>query len=337
MAQKRGGRTMNKYKKIPTLVALALLCALTSPAWGMIGQTPDQVIRRAKRDKDTLRIEAVACADHSALQVYYRDGANIEHLFGQGGREIAWFLTAPKRLTNEEVFSIQRLYKTRWEGTGIYSGVSSYASQSNLYMGVSRTQSFDAVTIIDQARMDEVGRTLIKRQQAEASVPRTYPPQWEPFNPNGPVKPGTPDEGLKPSQVTPEIAPVAVSNPAPTSQPVPIVAPQIAPPSADIGNGPTDCYLRAAKIYGYLKGSCYWLEVAGVRITDKTTGVTFGHAVVFSQLTPSSKVVMSDYNGGLDLETKSHDLAQLSVAAAAATQNSNGPYTVQSVQGWITE
>jgi hypothetical protein len=155
--------------KARAIIIIATLAMATS-AKAMIGQTPDQVIQGARRDKNTLHIEAAPYGDRSAIQVYYRDSAEINHVFGSNGREIGWFLTAPGRLTSEEVFAMQRMYKTRWEGAGILNGVSSYQSESNLYMGVSRNEKFDFVTILDQANMFEIAQALVKERDTNAAA-----------------------------------------------------------------------------------------------------------------------------------------------------------------------
>jgi hypothetical protein len=46
---------------------------------------------------------------------------------------------------------------------------------------------------------------------------------------------------------------------------------------------------------------------------------------------------MSDYNGGLTLDTRSHDLREITVAAIVATAQANGPYIVKAAQEWTTE
>lgn len=272
---------MNKYQKILTVVALVAFGAGHS-AFAMIGQTQDQVIQGARRDKDTVKIEAEPYGNKSALQVYYRDGAMINHVFGNKEREIAFFLTAYRRLTNEEVFAMQRMYHVRWYGTGVSNGVSSYESQNNLYMGVSRCPAFDFVSIFDANRTQEI------QSATEAAFPKAFPKQ-------GAI------EAFLDSPALP-------------------------------GRTPNDCYIIASQIYTQLKKSSCWVKVGGLVVTVKSTNERAGHAVVFSQLTPESNIVMSDENGALELPTKSHDLRQIGAAAAQASTASNAPYIVQSVQ-----
>ena len=128
------------------------------------------------------------------------------------------------------------------------------------------------------------------------------------------------------------LASALAATPAPTA---PTVAPSNPPVVA--GRTPNDCYVIASQIYANLKTSSYWVKVAGMMIKEKSTNEVSGHAVVFSQLTSSSNVVMSDENGGLDLQTKSHDLQEITDAAAQiSSKSSKVPYIVQSAR-WIDE
>jgi hypothetical protein len=299
-----------------SIIGAAALSAFAPMATAMIGQTPDQVIAGARRDKDTLRIEAQPYGGCSALQVYYRDQAHITHVFGRSGREIGWFLIAPKRLINEQVFAMQRMYKTRWEGAGVKDGVSSYQSQNNLYMGVQRGEMFDMVTILDQARMDEMLAAELRqcdalRVPAPPSETNVYPPPQQAKQEAGLRRAETAQEdGVEPLPATPVPQQQAYLSTDPaaglSTQPAPSSTPVIDPDKKD-------CLIVATDAYARLKNTAHWLKMAAFTWSEKGR-VIGGHAVVFYQPTENSNVFMYDAGGSYDLFTQSHDLDEIVTA-----------------------
>jgi hypothetical protein len=180
-------------------------------------------------------------------------------------------------------------------------------------MAAERHEGYDYLAIFDASRIQEIPeiRNAMPAPSLASSPARdSYPPPQQPY-------------------VAP-IAPVVT----PRAMPTPMIPSN---PQVVAGRTPNDCYVIASQIYARLKTSSYWVKVAGLMIKEKSTNEVGGHAVVFSQLTPSSNVVMSDENGGLDLETKSHDLQEITDAAAQISSKSpKVPYIVQSAK-WIDE
>ena len=62
-----------------------------------------------------------------------------------------------------------------------------------------------------------------------------------------------------------------------------------------------------------LKKTSYWVQMAGLSITQNATSVP-GHAVVFYQPTQESNVWMYDASGSRELPTQSHELAEITTA-----------------------
>jgi hypothetical protein len=153
-------------KRLFLLLGIAVLLATATSAFAMIGQTPDQVIKHAQRDRDIIAVDAKQYGGKPTLEVVYRDGTRMTHVFGMNGREISFYLMAPKRLTDDDVKAMQRQYRTTWRGTGTFNGVFSWESGSNLYMGESRHESFDLLTILDQSRMEEIISATLKEHGA---------------------------------------------------------------------------------------------------------------------------------------------------------------------------
>lgn len=290
------------------LLILATL-ALATSAMAMIGQTPDQVIAGARKDRDTVKIYNASFGNLSEMYVDYKDGSTIRHTFGRGGREIAFSWTAPF-ISNDDVVKIQRAYRTQWYAKGTEGGLYQWVSKKRLQMMAQRHEKYYDLTIFDMDRSGEI-KSAIARKEASSET-AVYSPAQKPSNPNASM----PDEGLKPAQVTPQI----------DFQP-------IAQPSAR--RPPNDCYVVASQIYAGLRTSSYWVKVAAIVITVKGTNEVSGHTVVFSQLTPQSNIVMSDENGALELATKSHELSDIIAAAAQSSLNATVPYVVQSGTKWI--
>ena len=307
-------KIMNKYQKILTIVALIAFSAIMAlSAQGMIGQTPDQVIAGARKDRDTVKIYNASFSNLPEVYVDYKDGSTIRHTFGRKGREIAFSWTAPF-ISNDDVVKIQRAYRTQWYGIGTEGGVYQWVSKNRLQMMqmmAQRHEKYYDLTIFEMDRSGEI-KSAIARNEASTKT-AVYPPAQEPFNPNASM----PDEGLKPAQVTPQV------------HFQPIRQPSVTRP-------PNDCYIVASQIYAGLRTSSYWVKVAAITITVKGTNETIGHTVVFSQLTRQSNIVMSDENGALELATKSHELSD--IIAAAAQMSLKGPtmpYVVLSGTKWI--
>jgi hypothetical protein len=273
-----------------------------SAAQARIGQTPDQVIQDAGREK-AISVQWVENLGRTMLRVQYHDDV-ILHLFGSESREIAFYYYATKGLKPEDVDKIQRRYHTTWRGMGTDNGVFSWGSANGLYMAAERLEGYDYLAIFDMSRVDEIPE-IRKAMPAPALA-------------SAPVTPAPNHLSQFAPPTQPEPAPVTPSNP-------PVVA----------GRTPNDCYVIASQIYAKLKTSSHWVKVAGITIKDKSTNEVGGHAVVFSQLTPNSNIVMSDENGGLDLQTKSHDLQEITDAAAQISSKlRTAPYIVQSAR-WI--
>jgi len=269
------------------------------------------VMARARRDKDTVRMETKPFGLHRAIQVYYRDKAEIEHVFSRNGREIGWFLTAPNRLTNEKVFAIQRLYKTRWKGTGITSENASTYASGNLYMEVRRNELFDLVVIFDQTRTDELSASLQKLQQQ--AVPESAPPPTHYRVATAPV----PRAEFNPWQPLPP-NPYDQFNP----QPVPAAVPQRTP---SIENDDRDCLIKAAAKVTELRQSGHWAMILRFdQIKDGQAVQLGGHAVVIFQLKASETLFYWDKDlGSISLGTTSQELG----AVAAAVNRLYGAFT----------
>jgi hypothetical protein len=160
---------MNKYQKILTIVALIAFGAIATSASAMIGQTPEEVIQGARRDKDTLAIHNQDLGGLPELKVDYKDGSFIRHTFGASGREIAFHVQSVKRFSPEDVFRIQRMYRTAWRGLGTEAGLYQWLSASGLQMFAERHEAFDILTIFDLNHSAEI-QSAIARSAAPAPV-----------------------------------------------------------------------------------------------------------------------------------------------------------------------
>jgi S1-C subfamily serine protease len=154
----------------------------------MIGQTPEEVRARARRDKDTVAIENNKWLNMPAVIVRYQDGSTITHVF-DGGKEHSFLLTSKKRLSSNDVSKIQRLYHIEWYGTGTKDGIYSWRSVNELLTMIAcRYPGYDYLGIFKDAQPRPSTRT-----EEETA---TYPPPQRPFVPTpAPVLPKTPSEG----------------------------------------------------------------------------------------------------------------------------------------------
>jgi hypothetical protein len=175
---------MNMNKII--LTSLATLAMATS-AMAMIGQTPDQIIQAAQRDKDTTAIRWDNFGGMPELRVDYKDGSYIRHTFGADWREMVFHVNSYKRFSAEDVFRIQRAYRTTWRGTGTQGGHFQWLSASGLQMFAERHESYDVLTIFDLNKSAE-----IKSAIAASTAPTPAPPPAA--TPSSPAVVPTPDQ-----------------------------------------------------------------------------------------------------------------------------------------------
>jgi hypothetical protein len=85
--------------------ALSLALATSLPA--KIGESSDQVLQDAQRDRNTVSIRWGETGGRPTLWVTYRDGSSVAHTFGAEGKEFAQGLFA-KRLIQTDIDRIQR-------------------------------------------------------------------------------------------------------------------------------------------------------------------------------------------------------------------------------------
>jgi hypothetical protein len=135
-----------------TTVTLAVIAVTAAQA--KIGQTSEQVIQDAKREK-AVSVQWVESLGRNMLRVQYHDDV-ILHLFGSDGREIAFYYYATKGLKPEDVDNIQRMYHTTWRGMGNDGGVFNWESVTNLHMTAERVEGHDYLAIFDMSRVDEL-------------------------------------------------------------------------------------------------------------------------------------------------------------------------------------
>jgi hypothetical protein len=136
------------------LMTVMLAVIALSSAQAKIGQTADQVIQDAGREK-AVSVQWVQNLGRSMLRVQYHDDV-ILHLFGNDGREIAFYYYAAKGLKPEDVDNIQRMYHTTWRGMGIDGGVFNWGSANGLNMAAERLEGYDYLRIFDMSRVDEI-------------------------------------------------------------------------------------------------------------------------------------------------------------------------------------
>lgn len=255
------------------LMTVMLAVVALSAAQARIGQTPQEVIQDARREK-AVGVQWIEFLGKQLLQVQYHDDV-VCHLFGADGREIAFYYYATKRLKPEDVDKLQRRYSTTWRGTGTNGGVFTWESANGLSMVAERHEGYDCLAIFDASRIQEIPeiRNAVPAP-ALASAPGATP------------------------------APVV----APAVAPVPPAHMDFVPdkPSKD----ENDCLLVATEAYARMQKTAYWAKIAG--FTWIKDGKVIGkHAVLFYQPTESSNVFMYDKDGSLPIASQSHDLNEI--------------------------
>jgi len=125
-----------------------------SAAQAKIGQTPQEVIQDAQREK-AVSVQWVDYLGKQLLQVTYHDDI-VCHLFGADGREIAFYYVATKGLKPEDVEKLKRRYLTTWRGTGTDGRLFSWESTNGLSMVAERCQGYDLLIIFDTSRTREI-------------------------------------------------------------------------------------------------------------------------------------------------------------------------------------
>jgi hypothetical protein len=140
------------------LLLIAATLALATSAFAWIGESPEQIVRDAQHDKDTVGMHYFDLSGRTALEVRYRNGATIKHVFGTNRLEIAFYFSAPKGLSNAEIARIQRTFHTTWHALGNADGISSWESASGLLMGVQHFQTDDSdyLMILDSSKLSEI-------------------------------------------------------------------------------------------------------------------------------------------------------------------------------------
>ena len=268
-------------------VVLAVIAL--SAAQARIGQTSDQVIQDAGREKAG-SVQWVENLGRPMLRVQYHDDV-ILHLFGSDGREIAFYYYATKALKPEDVDNIQRMYHTTWRGMGNDGGVFSWGSVNGLYMAAERLETCDYLAIFDMTRKQEIPET--RSAIPIAALASTPAPMLAPAPTTGPIVPQQP-----------------------YYSPPPASSPAIASTAAD----QNDCLVVATEAYARLKKSSHWAEIAGFTWIEDEKKIG-GHAVVFYQPTEKTNVFMYDRSGSYDLQTRSHDLGEIIAALNQLTRD----------------
>ena len=273
----RSPATTHKLPKQLTTVMLAVIPLSTAQA--RIGQTPKEVIQDAGREK-AVSVQWAEILGRTMLRVQYHDDV-ILHLFGNDGREIAFYYYATKGLKPKDVDNIQRIYRTTWHGTGTEGGHFSWESDSGLYMAAERLETSDYLAIFDMTRKQEI-------PEIRSAIPVA-------------ALASTPTPVLAPAPTTGSIVPQQ-----PYYSPPPASSPAIASTTAD----QKDCLVVATEAYARLQKTAYWAKIAGFtwRENGKVIG---GHAVVFYQPTQNSNVWMYDSGGSYEIHTKSHELSEI--------------------------
>jgi hypothetical protein len=87
------------------------------------------------------------------------------------------------------------------------------------------------------------------------------------------------------------------------------------PPSATAAPR-TDCLIAATENYARIGKVAAWSNILLFRF-QVDNNPTYGHAVVVWKITPSSKIFLSDTNGGSELATKSTDPEIITTAIGA--------------------
>ena len=99
----------------------------------------------------------------------------------------------------------------------------------------------------------------------------------------------------------------------------PLSAPKPAVP-APTASDQNDCLPFAIEALARLKKSSHWAEIAGFTWIEDGKKIG-GHAVVFYQPTEKTNVFMYDRSGSYDLQTRSHDLAEIIAALNQLTRD----------------
>jgi hypothetical protein len=261
-------------KKQLMTVMLALVALSTAQA--KIGQTPQEVIQDARREK-AVGVQWIEFLGKQLLQVQYHDDV-VCHLFGADGREIAFYYYATKGLKPEDVDKLQRRYRTTGAAWEPMAGFSPGNRQMVFGWQPSATRDMTTWPFSTQVESRRSPRFAMRCQHrhwhsAAASTP----------------------------------APVAAPT-APAAAPVPPAHLDFVPdkPSKD----ENDCLLVATEAYARMQKTAYWAKIAG--FTWIKDGKVIGkHAVLFYQPTESSDVFMYDKDGSLPIATQSHDLNEI--------------------------
>ena len=167
------------FKLLAVLVS-ASFCLQQASAMAKIGETSEQIRRETQRNKDTVAIRALDFEGRSALEVHYRDGSVIRHLFGTNGREIAFYLFTRKRLTNTDIGKIKRMFRTTWHSVELPPPVfkeiayqTCWWSDSGLVMAAAGDQTRDYLSIFVLSRADEIPDSAGLRRAQTAQEERS--------------------------------------------------------------------------------------------------------------------------------------------------------------------
>jgi hypothetical protein len=171
---------MKLFFELLVVLVSASFCFQHASAMAKIGETSEQIRRETQRDKDTVAIRALDFEGRSALEVHYRDGSVIRHLFGTNGREIAFYLFTPKRLTNTDIGKTKRMFRTTWHSMELPQPVfkeivyqTGWWSDSGLVMAAAGDQTRDYLVIFVLNRADEIPDTVGLRRAQTAQEERS--------------------------------------------------------------------------------------------------------------------------------------------------------------------
>jgi hypothetical protein len=138
-------------RKLVTIIVATL--ALATSAMAKIGETYAQVKSEAQQDRDTVSMSVGDYYGRTLLQVQYRNGDAIRHLFGSNGREIAFYWRANHNVTDREIGIVMRIFKTRWYAVRAANPqFLKWESANGLVMVVDS----NFMSIFDQSRISEV-------------------------------------------------------------------------------------------------------------------------------------------------------------------------------------
>jgi hypothetical protein len=259
------------------------------------------VVAEARADKDAVAMRRETWEAKPAFVVQYRNGDVIRHVFGADGKEIAFYWYPDHNVTKKEIGKIQRIFRTQWHaGAPIAAGWANWTSENGLVLGVHNRY----LCILDTNRIQEIPGGS-ESEASTQNAPRAIPvhPEDEPW-------PGVPLDS--PHEARLQRAQTALETPAPTA--APSVASKPAPTDQN------DCLPFALEALARLKKSSHWAEIAGFTWIEDGTEIG-GHAVVFYQPTEKTNVFMYDRSGSYDLQTRSHDLAEIIAALNQLTRD----------------